>query len=154
MKITEILSPSCVLLGITAADKPAVLEQLVEALALTGKVSNKAELLRVITDREKLMSTGIGHGVALPHGKTNTVTTSIAAMATLAEPVDFDSLDDEPVNIVLMLVGTESNVGGHLRLLSRVSRMVGTEQFRTQLRNATSVQSVIDLFASYEEDRV
>ncbi|KXK35670.1 MAG: PTS IIA-like nitrogen-regulatory protein PtsN [Chlorobi bacterium OLB6] len=100
------------------------------------------------------MSTGIGHGVALPHGKTNTVTTSIAAMATLAEPVDFDSLDDEPVNIVLMLVGTESNVGGHLRLLSRVSRMVGTEQFRTQLRNATSVQSVIDLFASYEEDRV
>lgn len=92
MKITEILSPSCVLLGITAADKPAVLEQLVEALALTGKVSNKAELLRVITDREKLMSTGIGHGVALPHGKTNTVTTSIAAMATLAEPVDLTHL--------------------------------------------------------------
>jgi fructose-specific phosphotransferase system IIA component len=153
MKITDILAPSCVLLGTQAADKPQVLEFLVNALAATGKVSDRDELLRVITEREKLMSTGIGHGVALPHGKTSTVTNSIAALATLATPIDFDALDDEPVSIVLMLVGTEGNVGVHLRLLSRISRMVGSEQFRNSLRSANNVENVLELFAAHEEER-
>ena len=78
---------------------------------------------------------------------------SIAALATLREPIDFDSLHDKPVNIVLLLVGTEDNVGAHLRLLSRVSRMVGTEAFRTSLLAAHSVEDVFELFTTYEEER-
>ncbi len=153
MKITDILSPSCITLDATVADKTQALELLVDLLAATGKVSDRDELLRVITEREKLMSTGIGHGVALPHGKTNTVSSSLAALAVLKTPIDFDALDDEPVSIILMLVGTEGNVGAHLRLLSRISRMVGSEQFRTHLLNATDVMAVLDLFAAYEEER-
>jgi fructose-specific phosphotransferase system IIA component len=153
MKITDILTPSCVRIDMDVKDKYEVLTQLVDVIHSTGRVKDRDELLKVITDREKLMSTGIGQGVALPHGKTNVVSESIAALATLHEPIDFDSLDDKPVNIVLLLVGTESNVGAHLRLLSRVSRMVGSDQFRASLASAQSVEEVMDLFNSYEEER-
>ena len=154
MKITDILSPSSVRLKVEGKDKDAILEDLVDVLNDTGKVHDRDELLKVIMDREKLMSTGIGQGVALPHGKTNTVNESIAALATLSEPISFDSLDDKPVNIILMLVGTENNVGAHLRLLSRISRMVGSEQFRNALAQSGSVDEVMELFSSQEEDRV
>ncbi len=153
MKISDILSPSCILLGVEAKNKQQVLDILVDAIAQTGHVADKNELARVIAEREKLMSTGIGHGVALPHGKSATVSRSVAALATMKTPIDFDALDDQPVNIVLMLVGTEGNVGVHLRLLSRISRMVGTEQFRSRLIAAPTVESVLDLFAEYEEDK-
>ncbi|MCO6465755.1 MAG: PTS sugar transporter subunit IIA [Bradyrhizobiaceae bacterium] len=153
MKITDILAPSCIILGMQAESKDQVLKKLVDAIATTGAVQDSTELLRVITEREKLMSTGIGHGVALPHGKSNVVGKSIAALATLQTPVDFDALDDAPVSIVLMLVGTEGNVGVHLRLLSRISRMVGSESFRNQLSSAPTVEAVLALFASYEEDQ-
>ena len=99
------------------------------------------------------MSTGIGYGVALPHGKSSVVHTSLAALAVLRTPIDFDALDDKPVNIVLLLVGTEEAVGAHLRLLSRISRMVGSDQFRSDLVGARTVEEVLDLFATYEEER-
>ena len=153
MKITDILSPSSVRLKVEGKDKNTILEQLVDVLNDTGKVKDRDGLLKVIMDREKLMSTGIGQGVALPHGKTNIVDESIAALATLTEPIAFDSLDDKPVNIILMLVGTENNVGAHLRLLSRISRMVGSEQFRNSLASAGSVDDVMDMLSSYEEER-
>jgi len=153
LKITDILAPSCVHLDLDVSDKTDLLTKLVDVVAATGKVKDRDTLLKVILDREKLMSTGIGYGVALPHGKSNVVEQSVAAVATLREPIDFDALDDKPVNIVLLLVGTEENVGAHLRLLSRISRMVGSEQFRTSLLASHSVEDVLDLFATYEEER-
>ncbi len=153
LKITDILAPSCVHLDMNVSDKTDLLTQLVDVVVGTGGVKDRDTLLKVILDREKLMSTGIGYGVALPHGKSNVVERSVAAVATLREPIDFDALDDKPVNIVLLLVGTEDNVGAHLRLLSRISRMVGSEQFRTNLLAAHSVEDVLDLFSTYEEER-
>lgn len=153
MKLTDIVENSCVQLNLEATNKTDAITQLVDVLAKTNDVQDRDELLRVILDREKLMSTGIGNGVALPHGKTNVVEKSIAAIATLANPIDFDSLDDKPVQIILLLVGTEDNVGGHLRLLSRISRMVGAEQFRSALVSARTVDEAMGVFASYEEER-
>jgi len=153
IKISDILATKAVLLNQEAKDKTEILIKLVDALAATADVANVAELRRVILEREKLMSTGIGNGVALPHGKTNVVKASMAALATLKTPLDFDSLDDKPVAIVLLLVGTESNVGVHLRLLSRVSRMVGNEGFRSALLNASSVEDAMAVFALHEEER-
>lgn len=153
LKITDILDRSAVLLDLDVASKDEALQRLIDVLAATGKVRDVDQLQRVIFEREKLMSTGIGHGVALPHGKTNVVDASIAAMATLRNPIDFDSLDDNPVNIIIMLVGTEGNVGLHLRLLSRISRMIGNEAFRNSLANAKSADDVLTLLANTEVDR-
>ena len=154
LKITDILDRQAVVLDLDVDDKDAALQHLIDVLAASGKVSDVDQLRRVIFEREKLMSTGIGHGVALPHGKTNVVTSSIAALATLRSPVDFDSLDDKPVSIIIMLVGTEGNVGVHLRLLSRISRMVGSDAFRSSLLGAKSVDDVLALLAGYEEERL
>ena len=153
MKLVDIVAPSCVQLNLKVDNKREVLTKLVDVLAATGEVKDRDELLRVILDREKLMSTGIGNGVALPHGKTNTVDKSIAAIATLATPIDFDSLDDKPVQIILLLVGTDDNVGAHLRLLSRISRTVGSEQFRSSLIATHNVDDALSLFAASEEER-
>ena len=153
MKLIDIVAPSCVQLNLDVDNKKEALTKLVDVLAETGEVKDRDELLRVILDREKLMSTGIGNGVALPHGKTNTVDKSIAAIATLETPIDFDSLDDKPVQIILLLVGTDDNVGAHLRLLSRISRTVGSEQFRSSLIATHSVDDALSLFASSEEER-
>ena len=153
LKITDILDRNAVVLDLDASDKDEALGRLIDVLASTGKVRDTAQLRRVIFDREKLMSTGIGHGVALPHGKTNVVDASLAALATLRTPIDFDSLDDKPVTIIIMLVGTEGNVGVHLRLLSRISRMVGNDTFRLSLQAAKSADDVLALLASYEEER-
>jgi len=153
IKIADILDPACICLNMETKDKVSALNQMVELLALNGKVHDRATLATVILDRERLMSTGIGNGVALPHGKTNVVDRSMAALATLRTPIDFDALDDKPVSIILLLVGTEGNVGVHLRLLSRISRMVGSEQFRTSLLNTKSVENVITLLGTHEEER-
>jgi len=151
--ITDILDPACIQLNMEVKDKAEALHAMVELLARGGKVRDKAALTTVILERERLMSTGIGNGVALPHGKTNAVDRSMVALATLQSPIDFDALDDEPVSIILLLVGTEGNVGVHLRLLSRISRMVGSDQFRTALMNAKSVENVMSLLGSHEEER-
>lgn len=153
LKITDLLERSAIILGLDVKDKTEALVKMVDLLGASGKVRDVEQLRRVILEREKLMSTGIGNGVALPHGKTSVVDTSLAAIATLKEPIDFDSLDDNPVSIVIMLVGTEGNVGMHLRLLSRISRMVGSDAFRSSLLAAKSVDDVVDLLASYEEER-
>ena len=153
IKITSILNASCIKLNMDATNKADVLSKMVDLLSAGGKVLDKVKLSSVIHEREKLMSTGIGNGVALPHGKTDAVDRSMIAIATLANPIDFDALDDNPVSIIILLVGTESNVGMHLRLLSRISRMVGSEQFRASLLHAKSVEDVMMLFASQEEDR-
>jgi fructose-specific phosphotransferase system IIA component len=153
LKVSEILQPSAIVLGLDAEDKADALEKVVDLITATGKVKDPDELKRVIFEREKLMSTGIGDGIALPHGKSNAVDTSLAALATLKTPIDFDALDDQPVEIILLLVGTESNVGVHLRLLSRISRMLGTPGFRESLLTAKSVEDVTQLFATQEEER-
>jgi len=154
LKITDILDRQTVILDLDVNDKDEALRRMIDVLAASGKVSDVEQLRRVIVEREKLMSTGIGHGVALPHGKTNVVETSLAALATLRTPIHFDSLDDKPVSIIIMLVGTEGNVGVHLRLLSRISRMVGSDAFRSSLLAAKSVDDVLALLAGYEEERL
>ncbi len=151
-RISTILDPSSIRLNLDVADKDDCLRKVVDLVAATGKVRDMNRLHAVIVDRERLMSTGIGNSVALPHGKTDVVDQSIVAVATLASPIDFDSLDDKPVSIVILLVGPESNVGVHLRLLSRISRLVGSEQFRTSLLSARSAEDVVALFAGSEEE--
>ncbi len=153
LRLSDILDPACIRLGIEANDKTQALSALVDVLANSTRVRDLAEVRRVILEREKLMSTGIGQGIALPHGKTAGVESSVAALATLQTPVDFDSIDDKPVSIILMLVGTEGNVGMHLRLLSRISRMIGSEAFRTSLLAAKTSEEVMELFAAHEEER-
>jgi len=154
MKITDILLKECVILHSNAQNKDAILNELLEALGHTKTVLNKDEVKKAVLERETIMSTGIGNEFALPHGKTNAVTDTIGALATLEHPIDFDSLDNRPVNVVFMLIGRENAVGVHLRLLSRISRMMNDDTFRKHIMDAATPSEVILLFDHQEGEMI
>jgi len=97
------------------------------------------------------MSTGVGKGFAIPHAKTNAVNEIIAAFGRLEQPIDFQSLDDQPVKLIFLLVGKENLVGPHIKLLSRLSRMMNLDEFRENLANATTAEEIYSLFETVEK---
>lgn len=150
MKITDILKKSTILVHEHIQSKDAALSLMIEALSKSGQISDAVEVSRVVWEREKIMSTGIGKGFALPHGKTNSVTETVGCFLTLDEPIDFDALDSMPVNTVFMLIGRENTVGTHLRLLSRISRLMNNDAFRSEVTNAQTSDEVFALFEREE----
>jgi mannitol/fructose-specific phosphotransferase system IIA component (Ntr-type) len=103
-----------------------------------------------IFEREKIMSTGVGNGFAIPHGKTDAVSDIVAAFATTANPIDYQSLDEKPVRLVFLLVGKDNMVGPHIKLLSRISRLMSKEDFRKHLLDVKSPKEVLDMFKQEE----
>ena len=149
MKITDILQPSAILLNTTFATKDAALDAMIDALASGGHITKVEEARKAVFDREKIMSTGIGKGFDL---KTNHITETVGAFMTLKEPLDFQALDQQPVTIIFMLIGRENTVGTHLRLLSRISRLMNKDSFRDSISAAEKPEQVIARFASEEEE--
>ncbi|MFZ4569099.1 MAG: PTS sugar transporter subunit IIA [Bacteroidota bacterium] len=152
MKITEILKPSAILLKQEITSKEQVLDTMLNCLEKTGLLAKPDEARKAVLEREKIMSTGIGKGFALPHGKTNHINETVGAFLTLKHPIDFNSLDQEPVSIVFMLIGRENTVGTHLRLLSRISRLMNSDSFRENILQADTPEQIIEFFTKEEED--
>ncbi len=121
-----------------ATTKEGVLRELVDVLAEDGCVEDPDEVLRVVRERESVLSTGIGHGVALPHGKTDACQELTIAAGVTTEPVDFAALDEAPVRLVFLLVGPESAAGSHIKALSRISHLVRRPEVRDGLIQAGS----------------
>ncbi|MDX9791500.1 MAG: PTS sugar transporter subunit IIA [Candidatus Kapaibacterium sp.] len=151
MKINEILSANSVRIAYQTDSKESLLSELVTIIGKEEGIDDLSIALKDVFEREEVMSTGVGKGIALPHAKSKAVNKSVAALAILKEPIDFDSLDNEPVNIAFLLLGPENNVGLHLRLLSKVSRLMNNDSFRLQLIECKKVEDVMKLFDSMEE---
>ena len=103
-------------------------------------------------EREKIMSTGVGKGFAIPHGKTNQVNEILGAFGKSTKPIDYQSLDQQPVHLVFLLVGKDNLVSTHIKLLSRISRMMNKDEFRNSLIEAKSQEEILDLFRKEEEN--
>jgi mannitol/fructose-specific phosphotransferase system IIA component (Ntr-type) len=99
---------------------------------------------------EKIMSTGVGNGFAIPHGKTDAVADIVAAFGITAQPIPYQSLDEKPVRLVFLLVGKDNLVGPHIKLLSRISRLMNKEEFRNKLLETKSPQEIIETFRNEE----
>ncbi len=147
MNISDIITPSRIELKVAIQSKDELLEYMPNILKRNGDIEDLHEVRRIIFERERLMSTGIGHGIALPHGKSNAVRKTSAALVTLANPIEYESLDGEPVQIVVILVGKEDQVSTHLKLLSKISRVVSSDSFRAA---ALSAERPEDVFALLE----
>lgn len=152
MKLTDVLSAEAIVVRSDASAKEDIFRAMIAAMAAAGRVTDADEVFRVVMERERMMSTGIGKGFALPHGKTNAVSDTAGAFLTLANPVDFQALDNQPVTCVFMLVGRENNVGTHLRLLSKISRLMNDENFRNDVNAATAKEEIYRLFEAQETD--
>lgn len=154
MKISDVLSVDTIRLNLHVENKNDLIEQMILLAGKSGNIIDIEEVRNEVFDREKIMTTGVGKGIALPHAKTNAIRSTTAALGILAEAVDYDSLDDKEVNIALLLLGMEGQIGEHLRLLSKISRLMGNEFFRTELLNSKSALDVLNLFKTYEENGI
>jgi PTS system nitrogen regulatory IIA component len=143
MKIVDFLSKDCVKIGLKARDKKGVLEEMVDILVESGKIKDKKKIVQVLTEREELGSTGIGQGVAIPHGKTDLVGGIIAAFGLSKTGVSFDALDGDPVNIFFLLLAPHNASGIHLKSLAKISGLLKDKHFRRNLNNCKTQEEVI-----------
>ena len=150
MKISDILTEEFVQTGLQGDTKDDVINALINLAARSPKVLDKEKVRRAIFEREKIMSTGVGNGFAIPHGKTDAVTDIVAAFAVTEKPIDYQSLDHEPVRLLFLLVGKDNLVGAHIKLLSRISRLMNKEDLRRKLLHARSPAEILE-FLRVEE---
>ncbi len=135
MRLSELLSPSRIRIPLRASDKEGVLRELVELL-LAGDGASVEEVLGAILERERQFPTGIGYGVAVPHGKTPALPSLSLVAGTTPAPVRYETVDGEPVRLFFLLAGPESAAGVHVKALSRISRLVRREPVRARLLGA------------------
>lgn len=152
LEIHDLLSPETVRVGLAGSTKEDVLENMIELLEGHPAIADLASVREAILEREKVMSTGVGKGLALPHAKTSAVHESVAAFATTREPIEYGSIDNVPVRLIFLLVGTENAKSEHIKILSRVSRLMNREYFRERLLQVHSPEEAIDVFEAGEED--
>ena len=153
MRIRDILKESAILVGLKADTKKAVLEEMVQVLADQGAVSDKQKMLEVLLARESLGSTGIGQGIAIPHGKAGCAKELTAACGISRAGVDFDALDDDKVHVLFLLVAPEDQASAHLKALARVSALLKDKYFRKALISAENVADVLRVLDQEERGR-
>ena len=150
MKIMDIVVKDAALLELEPGDKRAILTQLSQSLAAAVPELDADRLLQVLMDREALQSTGIGEGVAIPHGKFPGLDRLLASFARSSAGTDFEAVDGQPTHLFFLLVVPEHSGGQHLKALARISRFFRDASFRKRLLEARSVEEVFE--AIHEED--
>jgi PTS system nitrogen regulatory IIA component len=151
MQILDFLSVDSIKLFLESKNKKDAIKELVDVLVKSGKVKDKKKMIQTLMEREELGSTGIGQGIAIPHGKSDTVSDLAAAFGISTDGVSFDSLDGEPVNIFFLLVAPEGAAGAHLKALARISSLLKDKYFRKSLLSAQSPEEVIKIIQEEEK---
>ncbi len=151
MKICEILKVDKIIPSMKSENKEDAINELIDLFKDDERVRDIDSIKISVQEREKIMSTGVGKGFAIPHAKTNSVNEIIAAFGKLQTPIDFQALDDQPVNLVFLLIGKENLAGPHIKLLSRISRMMNIDEFRENLAKAATAEEIYSLFDEEEK---
>jgi nitrogen PTS system EIIA component len=137
MKIKDVLKESCVVADLKEQTKNEVLKELAIALKDSGQINDVGTAVGVMLEREKLGSTGIGDGIAIPHGKLKGLRNILCVFGRSIKGVSFDSVDRKPVHIFFLLLAPEDSAGLHLKMLSRISRILRDQAFRKKLLEQT-----------------
>jgi len=153
MRLRDILSEPSIIISLKSDTKKAVLEEMVTVLHDQGMVTDKQKMLEVLLARESLGSTGIGQGIAIPHGKSSVSKQLVAACGISKNGVDFDALDDDKVYVIFLLAAPEDQASQHLKALARVSALLKDKYFRKALMNAETPQDVLRILDQEEKAR-
>jgi len=152
MKICDLLVKERIIPELKGSTKEEVINELVNLFIEDKSVKDIDCVRESVLEREKIMSTGVGKGFAIPHAKSDCVTEIIAAFGRAKEPIEFNALDMKPVNLIFLLVGKENLVGPHIKLLSRISRMMNKDEFREKLADASTADEIFEIFKEEEEN--
>ncbi len=153
MKLSDFVVPDAIIPRLKASTKEAAVREIIESLQAAGSIPAKEvnSVVQAIMRREELGSTGIGHGVALPHTRHSAVKRPVGTVAISEEGVEFDAIDGEPVYIIFLVVSPVDRPGDHLRALDRASRQLRNEMFRRFLRQAKSKEEILELIEEADE---
>ena len=149
--LRSVLSPECVAVGVRAADKREAIAALVDLLAVAGKAPDRDALLAAALEREALAPTGLGDDCAIPHAQTDAVSETMAAVIRLADPVDFNAPDGSRARLAFMLAGPKDSAAVHLRLLSKLARLLSDPEFRQALLDAPDGAALAGLIIDADE---
>jgi len=147
MNLKSILTDDTICLHLKGTTKEGIIDELIEVLVRAGKISDRESALAAVMNRENKMSTGMKHGIAIPHGKSNTISDLVACIGVSDNPVDFDSLDDEPCRIFILTLSPVEKTGPHLQFLAEVSQLFKSAEKRLEIINADSARAVIGALA-------
>ncbi len=151
MRISQLLNKGSIIADLNARDKKGVIDELALAVSKTTKAPVK-EIAIVLMEREQLGSTGIGGGIAIPHGKLDSVQSVIVGFGLSRKGVEYESLDNKPVHIFFLLLTPENSTGGHLKVLAQISKLLKMDQFKKDLIAAQSVDDIYDTIMDQDED--
>jgi fructose-specific phosphotransferase system IIA component len=148
MRILELLSPSCVRVPLHSTQKQEILDELVDLLTENGLCPDAASVKRAVWERETQRSTGIGEGLAIPHGKCAALPGLVLAIGKPAQPIEFGSIDKKPVQMVILLVSPPDKKDEHIQALGKISKIMTSAEFR---QRAYAAQSPMELYALFRE---
>jgi fructose-specific phosphotransferase system IIA component len=152
MKLVELLKDEFIISDLKGQNKEEVINELIDLFKDDERINDIEKVRSAVLEREKIMSTGVGKGFAIPHGKTNAVNEIIAAFGKTKRDVNYDALDGQSVHLVFLLVGKDNLVSTHIKLLSRISRMMNKDEFRQKLIDANSNEEIFEIFKQEEEN--
>lgn len=147
MNIRKTLTKEIIQLDLQGQDKEQLINELIDLLVDAGKVTNRKAALKAIWDREHKMSTGMQNGVAMPHGKSDTVDSLVVAFGLHRAGVDFESLDGQPAHFFIMTISPANRTGPHIQFLAEISRQLSNPAVREQIMKAENKETVIEILA-------
>ena len=150
MTVTELLDPQCVVVPLAASTKREAIDGLVDAMAAKGRVSDAAAVKKAVWERESQRSTGIGEGLAIPHGKCGGTQGLVIAIGKPASPIEFGSIDKKPVQLVILLVSPPEKKDEHIQALGKISKIMTSPEFRQRAYTAQNAQDLYQLFREAE----
>jgi fructose-specific phosphotransferase system IIA component len=154
MRLSDILQPGAITCSLAASAKQQAIFELVDLLVKSENIGNAADLKQAIWDREQARTTGIGHGIAIPHGKSKGVAKLCMAIGKVAAPIDFGAIDNRPVELIFLLASPPDQTGPHIQALAAISKMLVDESFRAAMKRATSAEQLYQLITDREAKSV
>jgi mannitol/fructose-specific phosphotransferase system IIA component (Ntr-type) len=150
MRLTETLKTVNIKVPLTAGSKREAIKELIDLLAASGDLDDAGLVLEAVLEREATRTTGIGFGLAIPHGKSDGTKNLVMAIGRCASPIDFQSIDGKPVSIIWLLVSPRDKTGAHITTLAKISKLMNIDRFRLELNKAPDAQAMFDLIAQQE----
>jgi len=147
MNLKTVLSKETICLHLKGTTKEEIINNLLDILVAAKKIEDRASALAAIMDREQKMSTGMKHGIAIPHGKSPTIHDLVACIGVSDEPVEFDALDNEPCRIFIMTLSPVEKTGPHLQFLAEISLLFKSAEKRRELLNASTPEEVLKILS-------
>ncbi len=151
MNLLDFVQPNCIKAPLESSDKQGVINELVDVLAQTGRVADADALKQAVWTREMTRTTGIGQGLAIPHGKCTGVDDIVIAIGKPADAMEFEAIDQRPVRLVVLLASPPDKTSDHIQALAHISRLMTPEEFRDRIYDATTSDEIFELLRSQVE---